>query len=213
MQTAAVKKTKWQVKREASYEALVESAMRRFHDLGYAATRVEDIVEGTGYTGGAFYFHFKSKADCFWHVIEHRERRRGDWASAVTRGLDPATTSLEQVLARVFARFAEAEQGVSAWVLVMVDFFQQHREDAEVHDRITEIYAGWHANIARFVSALQQGGWVPAGADPELLATELFAYVEGLTTHARLYQLPAKTQDAALIGGLVSLLTARCRTR
>ena len=46
-----------------------------------------------------------------------------------------------------------------------------------------------------------------AGPDPELLATEVFAYVDGLTTHARLYQLPAKTQEAALIGGLVSLLT------
>ncbi|HEX3737923.1 MAG TPA: TetR family transcriptional regulator [Solirubrobacterales bacterium] len=51
-------KTKWQQKREASHAALVDSAMHRFHEQGYAATRVEDIVAGTGYSSGAFYFHF-----------------------------------------------------------------------------------------------------------------------------------------------------------
>lgn len=193
--------------RHASREAIVSAAMRLFAERGFAPTRVEDIVDAAGYTRGAFYFHFENKLDCFWAVAAYREQLRGDWVSHVTAGVDPNTLSLEEILARTFAHFAEVEQGASAWVLVMVDFFQQHREDAEAYDRIGEIYAGWHANVARFVRALQQGGWVPAGPDPELLATEVFAYVDGLTTHARLYQLPAKTQEAALIGGLVSLLT------
>jgi TetR/AcrR family transcriptional repressor of nem operon len=206
MQAATAKKTKWQVKRETSYEALVDSAMRRFHDLGYAATRVEDIVEGTGYTGGAFYFHFKSKADCFWHVIEHRQRRRGDWASTVTRGLDPATTSLEEVLARVFARFAEAEQGISVWVLVMVDFFQQHRDDPEAHARLTAVYERWHAEIEQFVVALQRDHWVATERDAHTLTTQLLAATEGLTAHARMYALDPATVQRALIDMLVRLL-------
>ena len=35
--------------------------------------------------------------------------------------------------------------------------------------------------VARFVRLLQDGGWVAADADPELLATEVFAYVEALS--------------------------------
>src|SRR5271170_7047649 len=121
MQVETEKRTKWQIKREASYLALVDSAMRQFHNRGYEKTRVEDILEGTGYTSGAFYFHFKNKADCFWHVIAYREQLRGDWPTQILDGLDPATTSLEQVLGRVFAHFAAVESGASAWVLVMVD--------------------------------------------------------------------------------------------
>jgi AcrR family transcriptional regulator len=192
--------------REASREAIVGSAMHLFAEHGFAATRVEDIVQAAGYTRGAFYFHFENKLDCFWAVADYRERLRGEWVTQVTEDVDRSTHSLEQVLARTFAHFAEVEQGVSDWVLVMVDFFQQHRHDAEVHDRIAALYADWHANISRFVRALQQGGWVSGAADPDVLATEVFAYAEGLTVHARLYQLPAANLQAALIGGLVALL-------
>jgi TetR/AcrR family transcriptional repressor of nem operon len=196
------RRTKWDVKREASHEALVDSAMRRFHELGYAATRVEDIVAGTGYSSGAFYFHFPNKTECFWHVVERREQLRGDW-SGLLDGLEPATTSLEEVLARVFAYFAEALDGLNGWILVMVDFHQQHRDDPVVQARLAEIYARWHGELDRFVGALQSAGWVAADRDPALLATQLFAAAEGMTAHASLYGAPA--QDA-LIDMLVRIL-------
>jgi len=74
------------------------------------ARRLRD-AQGTGYTSGAFYFQFKNKADCFWHVVAHRERLRGDWASEITRGLDPATAGLEDVLARTFAASPQPTRG------------------------------------------------------------------------------------------------------
>ena len=205
MQDIQEKKTKWQLKREASLDALTRSAMRQFHDHGYAATRVEDIVEGTGYTSGAYYFHFKNKADCFWHVIAYREQLRGDWPTQILDGLDPATTGLEQVLGSVFAHFAAAESGASAWVLVMVDFHQQHRYDPEAQTKLAETYRRWHAGLAGFVTALEQGGWVDPKRDPELLATQIFAYTEGTITHTNLYKL----DQPGLIDGLVRLLKGR----
>jgi AcrR family transcriptional regulator len=202
-----VKKTKWQVKREASYQALVESAMRSFHDNGYEATRIEDISADAGYTSGAFYFHFQNKADCFWNVIAHREGLRGDWVTNATSGLDPKTATLETVLARTFQRFAQADGGRSDWVLAMVDFHQQHKDDPEIATLLAHVYKRWHENIARFVTALQHGGWVAADRDPNLLATQVFAATEGLTTHARLYSLDTATTRGALFDMLGRLLT------
>jgi AcrR family transcriptional regulator len=204
----ADRKTKWQLKREASYEALVEAAARRFHDHGYAVTRVEDIVSDAGYTSGAFYFHFANKAECFWHVIDARERQRGDWTRLLD-GLDPAAVGLADVLARVFSSFAETLQGLNDWILVMVDFRQQHRDDPEVGLRLREIYARWHDELARFVVALGRGGWIPAETDAALVATEAFAFAEGLTTHVRLYDIDEVTARKALIGGLVRLFAGR----
>jgi AcrR family transcriptional regulator len=195
------KKTKWQEKREASLEALVHSAMRQFHERGYAATRIEDIVNGTGYTSGAFYFHFKNKADCFSEVIALRDRLRGEWPDEVLEGLDAANSSLEAVLEKLFARFAATEAGISAWVLIMVDFHQQTRNDPEIQADLAETYRYWHHDIARFVRGLQRGGWVGAHRDPDLLASQVFAYTEGLIVHSNLYQL----DRPGLMDGLLRL--------
>jgi len=196
-----IKKTKWQERREASLEALVRSAMRQFHERGYAATRVEDIVEGTGYTSGAFYFHFKNKADCFSQVIALRDRLRGDWPDEVLEGLDPASTSLEAVLEKLYARFAATEAGISAWVLIMVDFHQQNRNDPAIQAELAETYRRWHHDIARFVRGLQRGGWIGPDRDPDLLAGQVFAYGEGMIVHSNLYQL----DRPGLIDGLLRL--------
>ncbi len=199
-------KTKWQAKREASYAALVHAAMRRFHERGYAATTVADIVAGTGYSAGAFYFHFQNKADCFWHVVAYRQAQRGRWWDAVLDQRDAETSSLEDVLGAAFAHFAEVEEGAGDWVLVMVDFHAQHRDDPDTQARLTEVYARWHDELVQFVAALDQRGWIPPGRDHARLATQLFAYAEGLTTHHRLYQLDDATVQAALLDGLARIL-------
>lgn len=196
------RRTKWDEKREASYDALVASAMRCFHERGYAATRVEDIVEGAGYTSGAFYFHFKNKTDCFAHTIAYRDRLRGDWPTDFLDDLDPARTSLEQVLTLLFAHFARTESDLTAWVLVMVDYHQQHRHDPDARALLADTYARWHAQIARFLTELQRRGWIAPDRDPDRLAREIFAYTEGTVAHASLYGI----DRGESIDGLVRLL-------
>lgn len=197
-------RSKWQEKREASFETLVSSAMLVFHERGYAATRVADVVAGTGYTSGTFYFHFKDKKDCFWHVLEYRERLRGDWSSFVTE-LDPKTTDLETVVRQGLAALAASER-TPGWALVMVDFFQQHRGDAEVAERLEKVYGRWHEEVLRFVVRLREGGWIDRRLDPTELTTQLFAFVQGLTVHAALYRLAPEDRREAVVSGIVRLL-------
>ena len=199
-------KTKWEEKREASYAVLVRAAMRRFHERGYGPTTVSDIVAGTGYTGGAFYFHFDNKADCFWHVIRHREEMLGSWWEAALDGVNPESATLEQVLARAFAHFAEALEGFTEGVLVMADFHSQHRGEPEAMARLSEVYGHWRLQLERFVAALAEGGWIDRNRDPILLATQMFAFGEGMTVHARIYSLDEETVQPALIDGLVRIL-------
>lgn len=192
-------------RREASYRALIDSAMHQFHNRGYAATTIQDIVELTPYTHGSFYHHFRNKEECFWKVIAEREQARPEWWR-ITETLDPRTSSLEQLLVRVFANFAEGLQGLNVWVLVMVDFHQQHRHDPEIRTRLAEIYRGWQNELRQFIANLQAGGWIPEDPDPSLLAIEVFAYQEGLAAHASLYSIDRETFNAATIDGIVALL-------
>src|SRR5581483_8699344 len=98
MQAATTTPNKQQLRREASYKALVESALRQFQLRGYAATTVNEIVEPTPYSPGAFYYHFDNKTDCFWHVVAYRETLRGEWYE-IPEDVTPANTSLAEVVA------------------------------------------------------------------------------------------------------------------
>jgi AcrR family transcriptional regulator len=46
---------------EQTRQAIIDSAVELFHERGYHATSVRDIVEYAGITKGAFYHHFESK--------------------------------------------------------------------------------------------------------------------------------------------------------
>jgi AcrR family transcriptional regulator len=178
--------------------------MRKFHEHGYTPTTIADIVEGTGYTSGAFYYHFKTKADCFWQVLEHRQQQRGDW-SRITGDLDPSTP-LRDILRRVFAHFEHSNERLDNWFLVMVDFRHQHKDDPDVQERLNAVYQGWHSEIARFVVALQHGGWVAADHDPNALATQLLAATQGLRAHTLLFQLDPAASQAAIVDMLGKIL-------
>jgi AcrR family transcriptional regulator len=197
--------TKWDEKRAASYEAVVRAAHHVFHERGYSATTVADIVARTPYSSGAFYFHFANKADCFWHVMALRERLRGDWY-ALARETDPSRTSLDALLRQVLGHFARAQEGVVGWTLVVADFARQHGDDRDTQARLKEAYAGWQADIRGFVTLLHDRGWVTDERDASLVAIELFAYGEGLTAHATLYGIDPAVAADAQIDGLVKLL-------
>lgn len=196
---------KQSLRREASYKALVESALRLFHERGYAAATVNEIVEPTPYSPGAFYHHFANKTDCFWHVVEYRERLRGEWW-VIPEGMTPANTTLGEVVGGALGRLAESLRGYTTWTLVMVDFYQQHSDDPEIRARLAELYESWLKQVGRFMQSLQAGGWIAPDRDPDLLALQVLVYQEGLSTHRDVFSFPDELFQRASVDGLARLL-------
>ena len=196
---------KQQQRREASYGALVESALRVFHERGYAAATVNEIVEPTPYSAGAFYYHFANKADCFWHVVRYRDSLRGEWW-LIPDGVTPANASLTEVVTDALQRLAASLRGFTAWTPVMVDFYQQHRDDPDARARISELYDNWREQVGRFMANLQTGGWIAPDRDPDLIAVQVLAFQEGLSTHASVFAIEESLLTRASLDGLPRLL-------
>lgn len=194
-----------QQRREASYGALVESALRVFHERGYAAATVNEIVEPTPYSAGAFYYHFANKADCFWHVVRYRDALRGEWW-LIPDGLTPANASLTEVVTDALRRLAASLRGFTAWTPVMVDFYQQHRDDPDARARISELYDTWREQVGTFMHNLQTGGWIAPDRDPDLIAVQVLAFQEGLSTHASVFSIEESLLTRASLDGLPRLL-------
>mgnify|MGYP001037203696 FL=1 len=95
-----------QERAERSRAAILEAAADEFDQHGYAGARLERIVERTGLTKGAVYFHFRSKLDLAKALLEEKY---GNWPRIVAeiddsglRGFE-AAAELTQRVGTVFA--------------------------------------------------------------------------------------------------------------
>jgi AcrR family transcriptional regulator len=75
---------------EATTSQILAVARKLFARDGYAATSLDAIVKSCGMTKGAFYHHFKDKAELFAAVYEEEERKLGEaMAAAYLQKKDP----------------------------------------------------------------------------------------------------------------------------
>ncbi|WP_314146091.1 TetR/AcrR family transcriptional regulator [uncultured Leifsonia sp.] len=95
-----------QERAERTRLAILDAAAHEFDELGYEGARLERIVERTGATKGAVYFHFRSKLDIARALVDEKYTNWPVIVAEVTgtglRGL-AAAEELTQRVGRVFA--------------------------------------------------------------------------------------------------------------
>jgi len=64
-----VRRPRWQRRKEARPDELVEAALDLFVDKGYAATRLDDVAHRAGVSKGTMYLYFDSKDSLFQAVV------------------------------------------------------------------------------------------------------------------------------------------------
>ncbi len=183
-------KTKFQLRRERTYEELIRSANTVFSTKGYTAATIDDIVAGTPYTRGAFYFHFEDKRSCFLDVIAKRQALRSTWTE-VPYELDPKATSIEDIVTLAVQRMNEPTVGERPLVLAMVDFFQANRDETDIAETLSAVHRNWIWEITRFVEGLKERGWISTSRPSREIANHLLATGEGLAVHQILYGIDA----------------------
>lgn len=96
--------------KEESRAKILKSAGRVFRSQGFGGSGIDGLAKGAGVTSGAFYAHFKSKADAF------RE--------AVTLGLQDLRRGIEQTRELLGSR----------WRAAFIDFYLGDRRTCELAD-------------------------------------------------------------------------------
>lgn len=95
-------------KKEESRARILASAGRGFRSQGYGALGVDGLARGAGVTSGAFYAHFKSKAEAF--------------RAAVTEGLRDLRDGIERM---------RADHG-SDWRTRFISFYMSDRRTCDL---------------------------------------------------------------------------------
>lgn len=91
---------------------LVEAAVKRFGEVGYPSTTIEEIVAEAGASRATFYLHFNSKLEVLTEAL-----------TALMPDVDQRYEALDAALARD-SGVTKAE--LSAWLNDWIDFWQRH---------------------------------------------------------------------------------------
>jgi AcrR family transcriptional regulator len=122
------------------------AAGRVFRELGYAGASLDAIAEAAGFSKGAVYSHFASKADLFLSLLESRieERAAGQRQALQQRG------TVRSFIGQVFA----TSRADPEWRLAVLEFRVVAARDPELQARYRKVHERTVAGIAEALATL-----------------------------------------------------------
>ena len=154
---------------------LLAAARRVFLARGYHAATLEQIADEAGFSKGAVYSRFASKADMFLALLEDRiaERAAQNMEAAedlAGSGDFAAVTTLAQ----------QAERAAPGWRLLVTEFRIHAAADPELNRRYAALHEQAVEGIARVLVSISERGADGLALPPRQLAELLLALETGL---------------------------------
>jgi AcrR family transcriptional regulator len=122
-----------QQRRKQTRERLLDAASEVFARRGYAAASLDDVAQSAGYTKGAVYSNFASKADLFMALIERRIAEQ-----AAPEALRDAT--LDQMVADLERHAGTGESFDPGWLQLATEFWTSAMRDERMRTAVAEQY-------------------------------------------------------------------------
>lgn len=199
---------------ERTRQRLLEAAYREVYRYGFQSAGIDNILAATNVTKGALYYHFGSKEDLGYAVVEEIVAKlpRDRWLLPLERSKDKdAIDALIAVVQAIPTRPRDIKGGCP-----LVNLAQEMSPlDEQFRKRLQRIFQGWQEGIARTLRRGQEQGSVRRDVDPEEMASFLIAMVEGYEVLAKNAQ-DAKVWSAGIrniVGWLNSLRANSKRSR
>jgi AcrR family transcriptional regulator len=159
---------------------ILAAARRVFERRGFHGASLDQVAREAGFTKGAVYSAFDSKADLFFALLAERAaERRTQIEGVIGEGFEGAALVTE--ISRRFAQTVAAERD---WWAVVIEFATVVARDEALRARYAEHHGAMREAIARAVEAADGG----AGntLDPRAVATISMALNNGLTLESLL---------------------------
>lgn len=151
-----------------------------FAEKGFAGASFTDLVQASGLTKGAFYFHFPSKEALALAAFADQQER---WVEVVSRVADPSMKAVDQLAAmlRAACDFYEAE--VAARCVSKLCF--ELGEDPRLRPTLTPYLSIWEELIASIIRRGQVEGDIRGDVDSGAVARVSVAAWIGMNDVAR----------------------------
>jgi AcrR family transcriptional regulator len=151
---------------------LLDAARRVFLERGYYAATLDQIADEAGFSKGAVYSRFASKADMFLALLEDRIAERAG-QNAQLAGEMAGTGNFSALLELA----EQAERGAPGWRLLVTEFRVHAARDPELNRRYAALHARAVDGVARTFTAVSKDGATEFPLPPRQLA-ELWLTIE-----------------------------------
>ena len=165
-------------KGERTRRRIVGHATLLMYEKGYARTTVDDVIAAADVTKGSFYFHFSSKEELGYAVIESAsEHILGRLKELIDR---PGLTPYERVEAMLkgiqgIAESADCSRGCIIGNLAL----ETCNSGAGFRDRIARAFRSWSELIAGELEEMRKAGELPPEFDCAAYADFAVSALEG----------------------------------
>src|SRR6516164_6886227 len=172
---------------ERTRERLLQAGYREVYRTGFQSASIDTILAATNVTKGALYYHFDSKEDLGYAIVEEIVAKlpQDNWLRPLQQGKNPID-ALIGIVRATSVRPADVKGGCP-----LVNLAQEMSPlDEQFRKRLETIFHAWQEGIATALRRGQSQGTIRRDLVPEETASFLIAMVEG-------YQVLAKNaQDA-----------------
>ncbi len=176
-------------------DVILQAAFDEIHRCGFQAASVDAILARTGVTKGALYYHFPTKTQLGYAVVEEviRQRILQRWGHELGEGEDPITHLIEKLRFEAKNRWPLEALRVGCPVNNLAN--EMSPIDEGFRQRIEQVFQDWRGIITRMIQQGQKSGHVRADVKPAQVATFFVAAVEGTIGMAKNAQDPKLLQD------------------
>ncbi len=172
-------------------QEIIRQAAPVFNQRGFAGATMHDIMQATGLEKGGIYRHFSSKqelaAEAFRYALGLSAERRAEHLDNIDGALNK--------LRRTIKAFVEVPSPVAGGCVLMNTAIDADDTNPELRGLAREGVRAWKDRLAAIVRQGVERGEIARGTDPERVANQLVAALEGALMISRLEGSRAALED------------------
>ncbi|MGQ5523678.1 TetR/AcrR family transcriptional regulator [Chitinimonas sp. PSY-7] len=162
-------------------DRILESAARVFSQKSYLGASLDEVAADAGLTKGAVYWHFKSKNDLFFALLDSRFQVEFDHHLPEAIEQQSIHVSPREGTKALLAGVLDRVKQDPDWPRLFLEFLGQAR-DPEVRKRLARSYQESYRLSATLITQQHSLHKQPAPVDPQLQAIFWSALMDGLIT-------------------------------
>lgn len=177
--------------KEFEPDEIVDIAMRVFWQRGYAATSIQDLVEGTGLSRSSLYSTFENKQGLYQQAL-----RRYEAVTTANVKLLSGSGSPRDLIRQLLVRVAEDELGDAQrrGCLIANATLELAGHDAAVAELVAHNFQRLQKALEKLIQRGQQSGEVSATRNPRALARFFVNTLQGMRVLSKGSPLPQRRQ-------------------
>jgi AcrR family transcriptional regulator len=156
-------------------QRIIEAMRTSVGTRGAAGSTFDHVAREAGVSRGLLHYYFGSKEKLLVEVVRHDCETRLEAMDERITG----ASSVDEIIAALVLGLEEFIEGEPSSPAVIYELLSASRHSDEIRAELAELYRRWRADLADALRAKERDGVVRLEADPEAVASMLFALGDG----------------------------------